>query len=51
MASLTDKAPKFEGNEDVLYWVNSMQRYFKRCKIDDEHMQREVLIGSLKGVA
>jgi tRNA C32,U32 (ribose-2'-O)-methylase TrmJ len=51
MASLTDKAPKFDGTEDVLFWLNSMRRYYKRNKIDDVHMRREILIGSLKGVA
>jgi hypothetical protein len=51
MASLTDKAPKFDGTEDVLFWLNSMRRYYKRNKIDDIHMRREILIGSLKGVA
>ncbi len=51
MASLTDKAPKFDGSEEVTYWLSSMKRYFKRCQIEDSHLQREVLIGSLQGVA
>lgn len=51
MASLTDKAPKFDGTEDVVFWISSMKRYFKRNKIDDMHMKREVLIGALTGVA
>ncbi len=51
MASLTDKAPKFDGTEDVMFWLNSMKKYYKRNKITDEHMKREVLIGAMTGVA
>jgi hypothetical protein len=51
MASLTDKAPKFDGTEDVHYWLTSMQKYFRRCDVTEPHVKREVLIGALTGVA
>ncbi len=48
MASLTDKAPKFDGTEDVVFWLNSMKRYYRCNQITDNHMKREVLIGALR---
>lgn len=51
MASLTSKAPTFDGSEEVMYWLRSMRRHFRRNDVVDEHMQIEVIIGALRGTA
>lgn len=51
VASLTSKAPSFDGSEEVFYWLRSMIRHFKRNDVTDERMKVEVLTGALKGAA
>lgn len=51
MHNLVKAAPEFDGSGDVLFWIQEVEQYIKRHRVNNSVMETNILVGALTGPA